>query len=440
MPGQEVSGRETGTGMAGRRVLFLQGPPSPFWYELADAFERRGARTLRVNLCSADWVFWRRKGAINYRGRLSRWPDFLRDLIRREGITDILYFSDRFAYHAAAQEVARECGISCYAVEFGYLRPGWLTLERGGMSAYSHFPNRPVEIRAVADAVGPIETCGFDAHRMSTELRFEMLFGLINEYYMLPFPFYRSGRGLMPVTLEYIAGYLHILRRRRNAAARDASIIPYLSGQTPFVLVPLQLQSDYQIRDNTVYRDQKIFLREVLRSFARHAPATQHLLVKLHPMDPGLIRWDKIVAGLATALGIRDRVICIDGGDLDAMIARADGVIISNSTVGLTALRAGTPTLALGSAVYDVPGLTHQAGLDCFWSAPEAVNASLCDDFTRALAATIQIRGSVYDPPGRTLACEEIVRRVLGRRVNEPLAFVDPAPRLAARRDPFATS
>lgn len=435
---EEAYASDTAAASAERRILFLQGPPSPFWYELADAFQQRGARTFRVNFCSGDWMFWRRKEAINYRGRLSRWPDFLSSLIAREGITDILYFSDRFAYHTAAQDVARKCGVRCHAVEFGYLRPGWLTLERGGMSAYSHFPNTPQAIRAIADAVGPVETRGFDAHKMSTELTFEALFGIFNEYYMLPFPFYRSGRGWLPVTLEYLAGYLHVLRRRRNAAARDAMLVPYLSGQTPFTLLPLQLQSDYQIRDNTSYRDQKILLRAVLQSFASRAPAATHLLIKLHPMDPGLIRWDRIAATLAAEFGIGDRVFCFDGGDLDALVARAHGVIVSNSTVGLTALRAGIPTLALGSAVYDVPGLTHQAGLDAFWAAPEPVDAGLCDDFVRALAATIQVRGSVYDPPGRALACDEIVSRVLDNRINAPLAFVDPPPRLATRRNPFS--
>lgn len=421
----------------GACVLFLQGPPSPFWYELADAFQQRGARTRRVNFCSGDWVFWRRKGAINYRGRLGSWPDFLRDLIRREGITDILYFSDRFAYHAAAQDVARECGIRAHVVEFGYLRPGWLTLERNGMSAYSHVPNDPDRIRAIADTIGPVTTQGFDAHKMSTELTFELLFGLFNEYYMLPFPFYRSGRGLMPVTLEYLAGYLHILRRRRQAVERDRMLAPYLAREIPFTLVPLQLQSDYQIRDNTEYKDQTVFLREIIRSFAAKAPAEHHLLVKLHPMDPGLIRWDRLVTRLAAEYGVTGRVRYFDGGDLDALLAASSGTIISNSTVGLTALRAGIPTLALGYAVYDVPGLTHQEGLDSFWSAPQRVDPALCDAFVRVLAATAQVRGSVYDPPGRAVACAEIVRRVLEHRVNEPGAFVDPPPRLGTRRNPF---
>ncbi|MGL4322903.1 MAG: capsule biosynthesis protein, partial [Beijerinckiaceae bacterium] len=108
---------------ASRTVLFLQGPPSPFWNELARAFAARGVRVLKVNFCSADVMFWRQSGAINYRGRPGKWPAFLADLIQRESVSDILYFSDRFPYHVAAQDIARSLTVKTHAVEFGYLRP-----------------------------------------------------------------------------------------------------------------------------------------------------------------------------------------------------------------------------------------------------------------------------------------------------------------------------
>nr|MCU0820769.1 capsular biosynthesis protein [Beijerinckiaceae bacterium] len=73
--------------------------------------------------------------------------------------------------------------------------------------------------------------------------------------------------------------------------------------------------------------------------------------------------------------------------------------------------------------------LTHQGSLDEFWVSPEPVDASLAQDFVKALAATIQVKGDFYDPMGRKAAISEIVRRVLDNRVNEPGAFIDPPPR-----------
>lgn len=423
-----------------RCILFLQGPPSPFWYELANAFEAAGAETRRINFCSADWLFWRRKGAHNYRGMLRNWPEFLRRYIQKERVTDILYFSDRFPYHAAAAEVARECGVTPVAVEFGYLRPGWLTLEEGGMGAWSHFPDDPVKIREVSQSVieteGPQPGEGFPAHKTSTELTFEIAFNIVNEYWRVFYPFYRRDKALSP-TLEYLAGWLHVTRRRRDAEETASRLEPFHRGEIPFNLIALQLQTDYQIRENTTYRDQKLFLREVIAAFARAAPAERHLLIKLHPLDPGLINWEKLSRSIAEDFGVSTRVHCVDGGRLDELLTRCAGVIVSNSTVGLTALRAGVPVLALGDAVYGVAGLTHQGGLDDFWTAPDPVNASLLKDFVTALAGTIQVRGSVYDPEGREAAVREIVRRIIDRRVNGHGARIVPPPRLTHRRQPF---
>lgn len=428
-PSFSITGKKT--------VLFLQGPPSPFWYELADAFEHAGVRTLRVNLCAADWLFWRRKGAINYRGSRRNWPDFLRDLIRRENITHIIYFSDRFPYHAVAQQVADELGVQPLAVEFGYLRPGWLTLERGGMGVWSHFPDEPAAIHAIAERCGPQPTEGFEAHKSSTELTFEVLFNLLNEYFMIPFPFYRSDR-VGFATFEYLSGMRHTLRRRFSENATATALASYYNGLHPFNLVPLQLQTDYQIRENTDYKDQKVFLREIIRSFANQAPGERHLLIKLHPLDSGQIPWAGIAHDLAVEFDVTGRVHCFDGGNLSLLIEKSSGILVSNSTVGLMSIRALKPTIALGDALYNMPGLTHQASLDAFWNAPEPVDRSLRDAFVTALAGTIQVRGSVYDKSGRIAACTAIVQRVLDDSVNGCGAFDDPPPRFFNRRRPFS--
>jgi len=66
-----------------RVFLFLQGPNCPFFTEIADRLEQLGHRCLRINLCFGDWLFWRRQGAINYRGSFSNWEPFLAQIIDR---------------------------------------------------------------------------------------------------------------------------------------------------------------------------------------------------------------------------------------------------------------------------------------------------------------------------------------------------------------------
>ncbi|MBL8590521.1 MAG: capsular biosynthesis protein [Methylobacteriaceae bacterium] len=414
-----------------RRILFLQGPPSPFWPELAAGFEAAGARALRINLSTSDALFWRRRGAAAYRGRFAGWRDFVRGFMAAEHVTDVIYFNDRNPYHIVARQVAEEMGAQPQVLEFGYLRPGWLTLEQGGMGAWSHFPADPATIRAVAARCGPQPAEGFQAHPLATEIAFEVCSNLVNQYAFAPFPFYRTDR-VHNATYDYLSGLRHwiaIARRRKQA---EAIMAPLLSGAQPFVLFALQMQSDYQIRDNTRHRDQRVALAQTIASFARHAPTELSLLIKLHPYDTGLIDWHGLARRLSAEHGVAPgRVACVDEGPTQALIAASRGVVVSNSTVGMSAIRALKPTFSFGVAVYEAPGLTHQGGLDSFWASPEPVDADFCAAFVQALAGSIQVRGSVYVPEGRKLACGEIVARVLGGGVNGHGGFVDPPPRLA---------
>ena len=80
-----------------RVFLFLQGPISPFFPMIAKDLEARGARTIRVNLCFGDVLFWRRGGAVNYRGTREGWPAFIAELMDREGVSDLLLLGEQHA-------------------------------------------------------------------------------------------------------------------------------------------------------------------------------------------------------------------------------------------------------------------------------------------------------------------------------------------------------
>ncbi|MGF1658720.1 MAG: capsular biosynthesis protein [Rubrimonas sp.] len=397
-----------------RTVLFLQGPPSRLWVEIADALEARGARALRVDLCLADQLWWRRGGAVAYRGRLRHWRRWLTAFTRREGVTDILYYADRLPYHRIAAKVARAEGIAAHALEFGYLRPDWLTLEREGGGAWSHFPQDPALMRA--DAPAPDFAIRYP-HDFRTEAVAEVAYNLIMTAGRPLFPFYASDKFYAPI-FDYLCWLpkLATERRRRARAARVQAACA--EGRWPYTLVALQMQSDYQLRHSAPFHDQGEMIDEILRSFAAHAASDHRLVFKLHPLDNGWENWPARAARSAAALGVADRVLVLDGGDLGALIGGAQGVIVANSTVGLHALRAGAPVKALGAAVYDMAGLTHQGPLDGFWRAPPPPEPDLLRRFTATLAAEIQVKGSVYHPEGRRLAAAEVAARIVEGRVG----------------------
>jgi capsular polysaccharide export protein len=418
---------------ARRSILFLQGPSSPFWSELARAFEAAGHATHRIHCNMGDFVFWRRFVGTHYRGRIANFGAFLESYIVKRGITDILYYGDRLPYHAIANKIAQARGINAIAVENGYLRPDWITLERGGMGIFSHFPNDPAAIRAIAAAVPAPDLAVRHRYGFEAEMVWEYTYHFFALFYRPLYPFHDAGKYNNPFR-ELWSGLPHYFTRKPREAAASARIEQLAIGADPYFIVALQLQGDQQIQANSPYRELSTMIGEVIGSFARFAPKNARLVFKQHPHDDNLLRWSELVPARAAEAGIAARVDFLDGGDLSRLLSQAAGAVMVNSTVGLHSIRAGCPTKILGIAVYDMPGLTHQGPLDDFWQSPQRPDAELAEAFVRAIAATIQIKGSFYEKAGRERAIAEIVRRVSAGLVNEPGGFVDPPPRMAAAR------
>jgi capsular polysaccharide export protein len=77
-------------------------------------------------------------------------------------------------------------------------------------------------------------------------------------------------------------------------------------------------------------------------------------------------------------------------------LTHARGTVVINSTVGLSSILHGTPVITLGKAIYDMPGLTCQGGLDAFWAAPGHVDRRLYRRFRAYLVAHNQANGNFY--------------------------------------------
>ena len=388
----------------------LQGHPSKFWGELYDGLVADGHRVLKIHLCFADLVYWGLRPAISYRGRYKNWRPFIEQYLLDEGVTDVLYYADRLPYHADALDAAKKLNVRSWAIEFGYLRPDWITMEPEGMGARSTFPKEPDQIRELAAGKEPPNMVNLYPHTFPTEAFHEVSFHLLQAYGRPFYPLYNSDKIYWPA-IDYLSwlGQLALDRRRKREAARLQAQAE--QGSMSYNLVAMQIQADYQIRCSSPYGHLSEFLEEVFTSFAAFAPASRQLIVKLHPLDNGLERWFSKIPKLAQGAGIQERVHIVRGGDLGAFLHYSKGVVLVNSTVGLHALRIGLPTYAAGDAIFDVKGLSHQGTLDAFWKAPEPVDTELFQDFERALT-TIQMKGSFYNTEGLKVAVQAICERL----------------------------
>lgn len=424
--------RALGGSSTSKTFLFLQSHPSWFGRRLAAALEAEGCRVLRVNFCMGDAVYWLGRRALNYRGGLSKWPAYLRRLIERERVTDILFYGDGRPYHRMASEVASDVGINAYVYEFGYLRPDWITLERGGMSGRSHFPRDPALIREIGVRFPMPDLKARTRYTMAGEMAHEISYNLVSYFLHLAYPRYVADRYYNPV-IEYLTGIPKQMRASRMQREANEIVAKLVRERRGFYLMPLQLQCDNQLRHNARYAHQGDAIREVITSFAAHAPAETTLVFKCHPLDNGGENWPAHIKRAAREAGVADeRLLYIEGGNLGTLLDHARGAVMINSTVGMHALIARCPVKLLGTALFDIDGLTHQATLDTFWAEPERPDVTLAEALVRALAGTIQVRGDFFTEAGQASAIATFVERLIGGTVNGGGAFVDPPPRLVS--------
>jgi len=418
-----------------RVFLFLQGPSSPIFSKIADRLEKRGHHCLRINLNAGDRIFWRRRGGYNFRGRPADWQSYLAAFIKRHAVTDMVLLGEERPCHQVAITIARREAVDVYVVEMGYLRPDWLTLERDGMSSNSHFPADPGQIIAAGASLPEPDWQRRHSQTFLAEAAYDLLYNLPNVFLWFLYPHYRRHALFHPLA-EYGGWLLRLTGEGRRKAAATALIDRLTTGDTAFFVFPLQLQTDFQLRAHSPFNGQHEAIDEVLSSFTAHAPAGNRLVVKVHPLDNGLIDWEAYIRKAAEKHAIIDRVSFLDGGDLNALLEKCQGVVTINSTVGLHALQRGRPVKVLGTAIFNIEGLTDQAVLDRFWTTPAVPDEVLRTAFLRLLASSIQVRGNFYSAEGTDAGADAIAARLDARTVNEPGAYIDPPPRQKPSKRP----
>lgn len=406
---------------AQRTFLFLQGPHGSFFPRLGGALSSQGHRVLRINFNGGDRATW--PGAIDYAGRESRWPSYVERLLVERHVTDLVVYGDARPKHAVAIRHAKKLGARVHVFEEGYIRPDWVTLERDGVNGYSTLPRDPAWYLEQARDLPPVP-----AHPPVESFRTARGWGAFFYYaeFVLQywrFPFHNSHRPSDPVS-EGVE-WLRRFQRRKDEHARTAQALRNLEG-AEYVIFPLQLDSDYQIRLHSDFSGMRPAIVKVMSSFATHAPPTMRLAVKEHPLDAGLNDWQQITMEEARRFGITDRVDFIEHGDLLDLLQGCSGMVTVNSTAGTLALIEGKPVTVMGKAVYDIPGITHQNGLDDFWAIPQRPDPVVFDAFYRVLVDRCLLHGAFLSDKGINMLIESAARSML-RDWQEPVAAMTPA-------------
>lgn len=394
-----------------RTFLLLQGLMGPFFQRMGLALRREGYTVLKVNFNGGDRLFWRLPGGIDYRGTEEDWPDTFRALVEKHRVTDVLLFGDCRPLHRASIDICRELSTTVHVYEEGYIRPDWVTLEIGGVNGFSALPRDPSwYLRHAASG-----TRRAVPQNVPSSFRRRALEGLAyNTADLLTRWWYRhwTTHRPWPPLVEGL-GWLRRLGDRKQARARSNAILAGLKHSgAAYMLMPLQLDADAQVRLHSPFSNIGEALDLVLASFARHAPAELRLVVKEHPLDNGVVDWRHRVRTRAVFYNVDDRVDYVEEGDIALMVRDSKGLVTINSTTGTLALASNVPVITLGEAVYDVPGITYAGSLDEFWSSPGAPDIALFEAFKSVLVDRCLIKGGFFSDEALTMLVDGSLERL----------------------------
>ncbi|MCA8046379.1 capsule biosynthesis protein [Burkholderia arboris] len=394
-----------------RSFLVLQGTASVFFSRLSEALASRGHVVHRVNFCGGDWFYGRAGKVTNYSGKFAHLSNWYADLVRTKGITDVLMFGDCRAVHRHMHPISEQFGLRVHVFEEGYVRPHWITLENHGVNGRSRMPVDPREYMRLRDVIPAAEPGVPTGYNLYERVFHDITYRVANALLVWRFPLYRSHRPKNGV-FEYTGLAVRALLQGKHRREAEAVTRELLANRRPYYLFPLQLNSDAQIVVHSPFEGVRDAIDYVVRSFARHAPRDATLLIKNHPLDTGMIEYQRFAMSIAREAGIGDRVRFINSGHLPTLLEHARGVVVVNSTVGLSALHHERPLVVLGTAIYNMPGLTWQGKLDDFWRGGDLPDMHLYHAFLDYVMHHTQINGDFYTRTGIEMAVAGAVERL----------------------------
>ena len=378
----------------GKRILLLQGPLGPFLRRLSIDMELAGAKVFKVNFNGGDWLFYPTR-AFNFRGHMEEWPRYFEKLLDQLNVDIVMLYGDCRPIHKAAHQIAHKRGIEIGVFEEGYIRPDFITLERFGVNNHSlisreaaffeDFPDKPM--------YRPMQLGNAYWYTVCWAMLYYFSAGLLRPIFFL----YQHHRPLN--WLEAIP-WLHSAWRKGYYSIKERGLLEHIKckWQGKYFLVPLQVHNDSQLHVHSDFKSVFEFIDAVTTSFAQNAQPDTILIVKHHPMDRGYSDYTKFIDSKIKELNLHGRCFYLHDQHLPTLLQNSRGVVVINSTVGLSALHNGTALKVCGKAMYDFPGLTFQGTLDDFW---QGAHLSKPDDklvqrFNNYLIQNTQVNGSFY--------------------------------------------
>jgi len=398
-----------------RVFLFLQGPHGPFFHKLGRMLRRAGADVWRVGFNKGDSVFWPNKSNyIPFQGAQETWPDTFKAIVSDKSVTDIVLYGDTRPIHAQAVRYAKANGLHVHVFEEGYLRPYWVTYERGGSNGHSRLMEMSVQQMRADLELSDMDTALPPASW--GDMRHHIFYGALYHGFVLAMN--RAYRNFRPhrslsVRKEFALYIQRLLLMPAQAIDRRVATWRIRYGGFPYHLALLQLEHDSSFQMHSPFDTMTDFLETVVDGFANGAPTHHHLVVKAHPLEDGRVPVRRELKRLARDYGVADRVHYVRGGKLAQLLDEARSAVTVNSTAAQQVLWRGIPLKTFGEAVYAKPEFVSTKPLKDFFAGAERPDRKAYSDYRRYLLETSQIAGGFYSSRGRRQLLRQAVDMML---------------------------
>ncbi len=419
-----------------RVFLFLQGPHGPFFHRLGKMLRLAGAEVWRVGFNAGDRAFWFHPASyIPFHGAAGEWNDTFATLLSEKSVTDVVLYGDTRPIHAGAVAEAKRRGITVHVFEEGYMRPYWVTYERGGSNGNSRLMEMTIPQMQAALAQSDMEAPLPPGHW--GDMRQHIFYGALYHWFVMfrnaEYRNFRPHRSL-PVTKEFTLYIKRLLLMPLLAADRLLATMRIRLGGFPYHLALLQLEHDSSFQKHSPFNTMADFLELVIKGFAEGAPKHHHLVIKAHPLEDGRVPVRRDVKRLAAKLGIANRVHFVRGGKLAQLLNDARTAVTVNSTAGQQVLWRGIPLKVFGRAVYAQPEFVSDQPLAEFFAQASRPDNKAYKDFRRYLLETSQVPGGFYSSRGRRQLLRQVVDMMLsGEDPYDALQSGTAAPRQQLR-------
>lgn len=398
----------------GRKFLFLQGPHGPFFHRLGTMLAASGASVQRVGFNRGDRAFWP-DGAtfLPYRGTVGDWPDEVARLLDAD-VTDLVLYGDTRPVHAHAVKAARERGITIHVFEEGYLRPHWVTYERGGSNGNSRLMT--LTLKDMRAALAQVDNDQPDAPARWGDMRQHIFWGALYHWFVWSgFWDFRNYRPHREITVwqEFLLHCKRLILQPFHRWERMLATFRIRMGGFPYHLVLLQLEHDASFRAHSPFTSMTEFVETVIDGFAKGAPRHHHLVFKAHPLEDGRVPLKRTIRDVARKHGVAARVHFVRGGKLAQLLNHARSAVTVNSTAAQQALWRGLPLRAFGAAVFGKPEFVSSQPLPDFFARPTRPDTRAYREYRRYLLETSQIPGGFYSSRGRRELLRQVVDMML---------------------------